>query len=595
MFFSLRSRLMAAFSLLLIVPFITLVLVLSQESAKLIRQSIETSTSQTIEQFGSHLNTSMTQVEEIGNQVMSNRVTQEWITAQMSPESTVEERLLAKQRLMEYVSSYSINNSSGISIGVFSDFGGGVWTQDRTYLEQDWYKWFTEEDKRWTKAHSDPDQADTIMKSRLVNSYLLPLVQLQSFTKSGFVKINYPTSVLRDAIEKIRFGKTGRAFLLDTDGSSVLNQQVPEDSLSILSAGLAEIKAAQSDATSGVFPIKQENDSYLLFYRYFEEQDWYVIGEVPEKELFIKIDQIRRMMLFVSVILLLLIIFVAYWLSSGITRPLTSMARAMKHVERGEFAQALSMMPSVRTGHSEVGYVTRIFENMTTRLRYLIETEFETNLRRKNAEYKALLLQINPHFFNNTLEIISGLAAMKKNDVLMDATEALGQMMRYSLNLNSDLVKVKEEMNYIRDYLFILQLRYEERLHVEIEEDMASSQLLIAKFILQPIVENAVKYSLEVSGVANLSLRVRTEQDRLHIAVADNGIGMDAELISQLMGELSGSSDSVDILYSGGDSIGLRNVLSRCRLYYGEQLVVSIKSKRGEGTEIQISIPAVKG
>lgn len=595
MFFSLRSRLMAAFSLLLIVPFITLVLVLSQESAKLIRQSIETSTSQTIEQFGSHLNTSMTQVEEIGNQVMSNRVTQEWITAQMSPESTVEERLLAKQRLMEYVSSYSINNSSGISIGVFSDFGGGVWTQDRTYLEQDWYKWFTEEDKRWTKAHSDPDQADTIMKSRLVNSYLLPLVQLQSFTKSGFVKINYPTSILRNAIEKIRFGETGRAFLLDTDGSSVLNQQVPEDSLSILSAGLAEIKAAQSDATSGVFPIKQENDSYLLFYRYFEEQDWYVIGEVPEKELFIKIDQIRRMMLFVSVILLLLIIFVAYWLSSGITRPLTSMARAMKHVERGEFAQALSMMPSVRTGHSEVGYVTRIFENMTTRLRYLIETEFETNLRRKNAEYKALLLQINPHFFNNTLEIISGLAAMKKNDVLMDATEALGQMMRYSLNLNSDLVKVKEEMNYIRDYLFILQLRYEERLHVEIEEDMASSQLLIAKFILQPIVENAVKYSLEVSGVANLSLRVRTEQDRLHIAVADNGIGMDAELISQLMGELSGSSDSVDILYSGGDSIGLRNVLSRCRLYYGEQLVVSIKSKRGEGTEIQISIPAVKG
>ncbi len=594
MFFSLRSRLMAAFSLLLIVPFITLVLVLSQESSKLIRQSIETSTSQTIEQFGSHVNTSMTQVEEIGNQVMSNRVTQEWITAQMSRESSVEERLLAKQKLLEYVSSYSINNSSGISIGVFSDFGGGVWTQDRTYLEQDWYARFIEEDKRWTKAHSDPDQADTIMKARLVNSYMLPLVQLQSFTKSGFVKINYPTSVLRDAIEKIRFGETGRAYLLASDGSSVLNQQLPEESVSILSAGLAEIKAAQSHATSGVFPIKREDDSYLLFYRYFEEQDWYVIGEVPEKELFVKIDQIRRTMLFISLILLMLIILVAFWLSYGITRPLTSMARAMKHVERGEFAQAFSMMPSVRTGHSEVGYVTRVFENMTTRLRYLIETEFETNLRRKNAEYKALLLQINPHFFNNTLEIISGLAAMKKNDVLMDATEALGQMMRYSLNLNSDLVKVKEEMNYIRDYLFILQLRYEERLHVEIEEDMAASQLMIAKFILQPIVENAVKYSLEESGVAKISLQVRTEQDRLHIAVADNGIGMDAALIAHLMGELS-NADSVDILNSGGDSIGLRNVLARCRLYYGEQLKVSIESRRGEGTEIRISIPAVKG
>ncbi|OMF21798.1 histidine kinase [Paenibacillus sp. FSL H8-0548] len=594
MFFSLRSRLMAAFSLLLVVPFITLVFVLSEESAKLIRQSIEISTSQTIEQFGSHVNTSMTQVEEIGNQVMSNRVTQQWITAQMSPDSTAEERLLAKQELMEYVSSYSINNSSGISIGVFSDFTGGIWTQDRTYLEQDWYNRFLDEDKRWTEAHSDPDQADTIMKARLVNSFLLPLVQLQSFTKSGIVKINYPTSVLRDAIEKIRFGKTGQAFLLTSDGSSVLDQKLPEDSLMVLSTGLTEIKAAKEYEASGVFPIQRDSETYLLFYRYFEEQDWYVIGEVPEKELFVKIEQIRRTMLFISLILLLLIILVAYWLSSGITRPLTAMARAMKHVERGEFAQAFSIMPKVRTGHSEVGYVTRVFENMTTRLRFLIETEFETNLRRKNAEYKALLLQINPHFFNNTLEIIGGLAAMKKNDVLMDATEALGQMMRYSLNLNSDLVKAKEEMNYIRDYLFILQLRYEDRLQVDIEEDLAVGSLLIAKFILQPIVENAVKYSLEESGVAKISLRVKREQDKLCMTVADNGIGMDADLVEHLMKELS-AADSVDILNSGGDSIGLRNVLSRCRLYYGEQLEVSIDSTRGEGTEIRISIPAVKG
>ncbi|MGO4376124.1 sensor histidine kinase, partial [Paenibacillus sp. MCAF20] len=177
---------------------------------------------------------------------------------------------------------------------------------------------------------------------------------------------------------------------------------------------------------NGFFSITSSGETHLLFYRYFEAQNWYVIGEVPESELFVKIEQIRRTMLLVSLILLLLIILVAYWLSSGITRPLTRMARAMKHVERGEFAQALTMMPSVRTGHSEVGYVTRIFESMTNRLRYLIETEFETNLRRKNAEYKALLLQINPHFFNNTLEIIGGLAAMKRNDVVMDATEALG-------------------------------------------------------------------------------------------------------------------------------------------------------------------------
>jgi two-component system sensor histidine kinase YesM len=588
---------MAAFSLLLIVPFTLLVFLLTEESAKLIRASIETSTGQTIEQFSSHVHTSMTQIEEIGNQVMSNRVTQEWITAQMSQDSTIEERLIAKQKLVEFVASYSINNSSGISIGVFSDYGGGIWAQDRTYLEQEWYKRFGESDVRWTKAHSDPDQADVIMTSRLVNSYLLPLVQLQSFTKSGFVKVNYPTSVLRDAIDKIQFGKSGRAYLLAADGSVILDQQLPSDRESILKEGLARIQSDLSPAQSkdnGFFSITSSGETHLLFYRYFEAQNWYVIGEVPESELFVKIEQIRRTMLLVSLILLLLIILVAYWLSSGITRPLTRMARAMKHVERGEFAQALTMMPSVRTGHSEVGYVTRIFESMTNRLRYLIETEFETNLRRKNAEYKALLLQINPHFFNNTLEIIGGLAAMKRNDVVMDATEALGQMMRYSLNLNSDLVKVKEEISYIRDYLFILQLRYEERLQVEIEEDLVSGQLMIAKFILQPIVENAVKYSLEKGGVARIAISVKMEESRLMLRVSDNGIGMEAELIRHLMAELH-KTDGVDILNSGGDSIGLRNVLSRCRLYYGEQLEATIQSERGKGTVIRLSLPAVRG
>src|SRR5690606_32417039 len=114
------------------------------------------------------------------------------------------------------------------------------------------------------------------------------------------------------------------------------------------------------------------------------------------------------------------------------------------------------------------------------------------------------LLQINPHFFNNTLEIIGGLAAMKRNDMVIDATESLGQMMRYSLNLNSDLVNVKEELNYIRDYLFILKLRYEDQLEVTIEEDERTKDLLVAKFLLQPIVENAVKYSLEKGSTAKI-------------------------------------------------------------------------------------------
>jgi two-component system sensor histidine kinase YesM len=584
---------MLVFSILLIVPFTTVILILSRESSDLIRKSIESSASQTIDQFASHVDTLLTQVEDIGTQVMSNRISQEWTALQLNPESSIEDRLIAKGRFREYFSSYSINNSNGITISAFTDRTGGLWTQDRNYMLSDWYSQYWQNNRRWTNAHKDPDQVDQIMTGRDVNSYLLPLVHLQTFKEVGFVKINYPTDVLRDAINKIAFGESGRVFLLTADGTAVLGQDLTSN-VGLLKAGVERLSESSQLETSGVFPIEQEDITYLLFFRKLPAQDWIIIGEVAEGELYQKIGEVRRTMLLVSGLLLLLIIAVAFRLSYGVTRPLSQMAKAMKRVERGEFDQAKEMMPTVRSGHSEVGYVTRSFEQMTERLQYLIETEFQANLRRKNAEYKALLLQINPHFYNNTLEIISGLAATKREDLVMDATEALGKMMRYSLNLGSDIVRVKEEMDYMRDYMFILKLRYEDQLLVKIEEDEAAVNYMIAKFVLQPLIENAVKYSLEKEGKAVISLRTQIKGDTLRLTVKDNGIGMSPELIESLLEEAR-SGDSTSILDSEGRSVGLRNVLTRCRLMYGERFHLELVSAAQAGTEITLILPLVRG
>ncbi|KRE32804.1 histidine kinase [Paenibacillus sp. Soil724D2] len=592
MFFSLRSRLMAVFSILLILPFAALAYILSEEATKTIKASIESSTAQTIEQFASHVVTLLTQVEDTGNQVVSSRTTQEWLTVHLNPDNTIQERVLTKQRMREYFSSYAVNNSNGISISAFAEDAGGLWTQDRTYKNSEWFKAFMTEGKRWTTAHKDIDQSDEFMRARSINSFLFPLVQLQSLKNVGFIKVNYPTTLLRNAIEKIRVGKTGKVILLTSEGNSVLDQNISEHR-DILRSGLEQIDKRFEEETSGIFPIENKGSTNLLFFRKLPAQNWTIVGTVPEGELYEKITHIRQTMLLVTALLLILAMLTAFWLSAGITKPLSVMGKAMKHVQRGEFNQALHVMPKVREGHSEVGYVTGVFEQMTHRLRFLIETEFETNLRRKNAEYKALLLQINPHFYNNTLEIISGLAAMKREDLVMDATEALGKMMRYSLNLNSDLVRVAEEMNYIRDYLFILHLRHEERLQVVIEDDPAADDVMIAKFIIQPLVENAVKYSLEKAGVAQVTLRTLVQDERLLICVKDNGIGMSPELVQDLLTEIK-MGDSVAILNSEGQSIGLRNVLSRCRLNYGEQFHLGLHSRLGEGTEMTLYLPLLR-
>lgn len=583
---------MAVFSILLILPFAALAYILSEEASKTIKASIESSTAQTIEQFASHVVTLLTQVEDTGNQVVSSRTTQEWLTVHLNPDNTIQERVLTKQRLREYFSSYAVNNSNGISISAFAEDAGGLWTQDRSYKNSEWFTAFMTEGKRWTTAHKDIDQSDEFMRARSINSFLFPLVQLQSLKNVGFIKVNYPTTLLRNAIEKIRVGKTGKVILLTREGNSVLDQDISEER-DILRSGLEQIDKRFVEESSGIFPIEDKGSTNLLFFRKLPAQNWTIVGTVPEGELYEKITHIRQTMLLVTAFLLILAMLTAFWLSAGITKPLSVMGKAMKHVQRGEFNQALHVMPKVREGHSEVGYVTGVFEQMTHRLRYLIETEFETNLRRKNAEYKALLLQINPHFYNNTLEIISGLAAMKREDLVMDATEALGKMMRYSLNLNSDLVRVAEEMSYIRDYLFILHLRHEARLQVVIEEDPAAKDFMIAKFIIQPLVENAVKYSLEKDGVAQVMLRTQVLDDRLLICVKDNGIGMSPELVQDLLTEIK-TGDSVAILSSEGQSIGLRNVLSRCRLNYGEQFHLGLHSRLGEGTEMTLYLPLLR-
>ncbi|MDU0205406.1 sensor histidine kinase [Paenibacillus sp. MAH-36] len=583
---------MAVFSVLLLLPFATLAYILSEEATKTIKSSIEASTSQTIEQFASHVGTLLTQVEDAGNQVVSARTTQEWLTVHLNPDSTIQERVLTKQRLREYFSSYAVNNSSGISISAFAEDTGGVWTQDISYKNSEWFQGFITENKRWTTAHKDVDQSDEFMRARLINSFIFPLVQLQSLKNMGFIKVNYPTTLLRNAIEKIHVGKTGKVVLMTHDGNSVLDQNLSEDR-DMLKMGLQQIDVRYDGDVSGIFPMDVKGETNLLFFRKLPAQNWTIIGSVPEAELYEKITQIRKTMLAVTILLLVVAIVVAFWLSAGITKPLSVMGRAMKHVERGEFHQALQVIPNAGEGHSEVNYVTAVFKQMTHRLRYLIETEFETNLRRKNAEYKALLLQINPHFYNNTLEIISGLAAMRREDLVMDATEALGKMMRYSLNLGSDLVRVAEEMAYIRDYLFILHLRHEERLQVVKEEDPAAADFLIAKFIIQPLVENAVKYSLEKHGVARIVLRTKLKEDKLLISVKDNGIGMSPDLVQNLLDELK-SADSVAILSTEGQSIGLRNVLSRCRLNYGELFQFELQSKLGEGTELNLILPLIR-
>lgn len=589
MFYSLRVRLIIMFSLLLIIPMITIIWIVINVSTDVIGQLIRVSTSQTMNQYAQYVNSLTDRAEEVAQQVLASETTQDWISIQKERQANSQTEFASNMKMQQYLSMVSSNNSKIESVGFFLEDLYGIWTFTDDYTKNEWYISYQRNHARWTPSHHDRDQPSISMKAIPINSFIYPLTQLDTLMNVGMIKVNIATEEIRRPLDQIRLGDTGRVYLLQLDGGSVLDQSL-SDHQDILQKGMHKIKTVGTVGANGFTRIIEQDEPYLLFYHKLNAPDWVLAGVVSEDELFNRITNIERLVLLCSGALFVVSIVVAYWLSSGIAKPLSRLASSMRFVEKGDFANAESRMPNVKSRHSEVAFVILIFRRMIARLKDYIKLEVELTVRRRDAEYKALLLQINPHFLYNTLEVIGSLSIQGRNRDVLKVTESLGLMLRYSLKLDSDFVKLQEELKYVRHYSAILSLVYGERIDMSIQDETRTADAPILKFILQPLIENAVKYSMDHTEKVEIVLTACLDEDGLFITVSDNGIGMRPELAEQLM-NTSQVDHGCDILNSEGKRIGLRNVIARCRLFYGNGFLLHIDSVQGAGTTFHLKLP----
>ncbi|TYS89929.1 sensor histidine kinase [Rossellomorea aquimaris] len=585
MFFSLRNRLFMIFTLLLTFPFLVLSILIPNWFTSIMEERTKSSTIEMMEQYSLYIDSITSQAEDLGKQVLVNPTTQEWIKSEENDREVSDaERLLMKNQLKAELSSMMINNSKAMSVSVYLNDGTGTAGNLPPLEKTIWFDEFYKDDQRWLRSHND-------LMADQVNSYLLPLFDINTLDLSGVIKVNFPSSLLENALSKIKLGENGRVYLLDSLGRNVLTGSVdtPEN---VVKESLKTIKTETN--SSGLIEVPFEKEEYMIFYQKAKVGEWVLVSEITKSELFSQVNELQRNLLLTSGWIFLLTIMASYLFSSTIVKPLGKLTGAMKLVEKGEFKKAKQLIPSIKTANDEIGYVVDVFGQTANRLDTLIETEYEANIRRRDAEYKALLLQINPHFLNNTLETIGGLAAQGKNKEVIDVTIHLGRIMRYSLNTESDMVTLGEEMTYIRRFMEILKLRYEEALSVSIQEDPAASPLPIIKFVIQPLVENSVKYSFIEKTEAVLRISTKKVNDWVEIVIEDNGIGIPESIVEELKRD-HGPHESSHVLESKGRSIGLKNVLGRLKLYYGENFTYHISSKEYQGTTIVLRIKSGEG
>ena len=288
-------------------------------------------------------------------------------------------------------------------------------------------------------------------------------------------------------------------------------------------------------------------------------------------------------------LLLLLMIAVTgviYWYSEDFSSRVELLVKKFRRAETGD----LSVSEKI-SGTDEIAVLDQQFNRMLGKLDQLIKTSYVQKLENKEAQLKNLQLQINPHFLYNTLETISSIAAVKQVFVVCDICGKLGEIFRYSLGKDyGELVPLEQEMTHIKNYMFIQKIRYGDRLQVFYNIDVDAAQVYIPRFILQPIVENAISHGLSnLTSVGTLEVSAFEKKDRLYIEIEDDGEGMVREKVAEITRFINTAKP-----VEGKKNIGIRNVNQRIKLAYGEAYGITIRSAPYQGSRFTIQLPIMR-
>lgn len=282
--------------------------------------------------------------------------------------------------------------------------------------------------------------------------------------------------------------------------------------------------------------------------------------------------------------ILLLLSFLSYFIPLSIIRPIRRLGEVTDQVARGN----LSIRSDVKAG-AEVGMLSESLNSMIDKINELLEQVKIEQIQLRKAEFELLQSQINPHFLYNTLDAIIWLAEAGEQKKVVNMVGSLSDFFRASLNQGKDIIPLKEELNHVRSYLEIQQVRYQDILQYEINIPKELEQCLIPKITIQPLVENALYHGIKNKrGQGKIIISGSKDSEGAVIRVFDNGIGIKKERLNEIVRGITNKTPTKNEIY------GLYNVNERIRLNFGEKYGISIESSYGEGTTAIILLPCAE-
>lgn len=278
-----------------------------------------------------------------------------------------------------------------------------------------------------------------------------------------------------------------------------------------------------------------------------------------------------------SFIVLPLVCIFTVWL---VIRPLRRLVEAMRLLESGNMEYHLVGS----AGSTELDFLYISYNHMVDELNRLVISSYEREIEKLQTDSINMRLQVNQHMLLNFLNTIYNLSQVGKNEQIGDFTQLLMKYFRYVLRQDTALVPVREEMDFVQDYLKIQKVRFPNSFTIVYSMEEEAENILIPQLLIENFVENTIKYGIIMGTEIEIIINVRTQQDRLLISVCDTGTGMEEEILEKL--------NAGEILEDGtGKHIGIWNCRRRMKYYYGEDFIMQITSRPGEGTQVWIELP----
>lgn len=367
---------------------------------------------------------------------------------------------------------------------------------------------------------------------------------------------------------------TGNQIYPDPEGASL--EQVP----------YYKYIHKQSDTLS-LAKITNPNtkDTELVQSDYSENTGWYTVVVESEQQLLAPLYSFTRLMALFAIALILLALLLSFFAAKNFTVPISQLHKAIQSMN---LLDGVPGRPELHGKINELVELNLAFQRMSVETKKSLDDLLLSQKQEMQARMLALQSQMNPHFLYNTLATVSVMAEEEMNGQIVELCSNVSDLLRYISSDKSPLVTMETELEYTKKYLACMQMRYGNKLTYSVNLEPSMNSIEIPKLIIQPLVENALKYGIMTQPPWETKISGAIENNIWKLQVEDNGSGFSGDMIAILKEKMEEIRRTNLLPSLELEGMGLLNVYTRLWLSYGNNMVFDIGNNEGNGAVVVI-------